>query len=277
MKSIFIFLVFSSLTLNASIVDSIKQSKRIFIAELDYFSNSSLLGRNSNQKYPYLSALILAESRRGWWGSFNVNHLFNAGHLVDEVDLSIGKDFDLTKKLDGYLSYSRYFFHSESPSIRSGLRNNVDLNIGYSWWMYSTLSMMYNFGNTSDDIIFVFNNARSFYVYEVFNSNDHFRFRPRVSLVFGTQRFYETYLAEGPQGGKGKGGGKGKKQSSTVTVTGSKSSSSSFSNFQIKLPLRYTIKAWNIQAAYTYSIPLHGGITAEPFGFVSLSTWIAIK
>jgi hypothetical protein len=264
-------LLSSVMVSGASYKDTVDHS--VQLVEIDWFSNSTFLGRYSTQRYPYLSLSYLGESKKGWWFNPTLNHLFNAGHFIDEVDLSAGKDFVLSKKFDGYFGYTHYFFHNESPSVRSGLSNNVEGNLGYQWWAYSALSVNYNFSSVSSDFFMILSTAKSFYIDDIFKKDiDYIRIKPAISLVAGTQEFYEEYVVSS---GHGKGGGKGKGniQSSTVVVP---TTTFSIMNLRLKLPIRYTYKKFNLQAAYSVTFPMNAA-GLEPISVFSLSTWIRFK
>lgn len=244
------------------------------IIELDFFSNSTYLGKNSLQKFPYLSLFYLEENKKGWWISPTVTHLFNAGHAIDEVNIAGGKDFRFAKKGEGSVSYTRYIFHPESPTIRSGLRNNAEVLLARRGWLYTSAAADLNFGNTGTDFFMIFEAAKAFYKDDIFKKEiDFIRFRPKLSLIAGTTEIYEDFIIKG-QGGNGK--GKGTKTGKNQVVTGS-STVFRLTSFQLGLPLRYTYRKWSAQFSYILSVPFNRTAEESSISYFSCSTWINLK
>ncbi|MFC7667217.1 hypothetical protein ACFQT0_07140 [Hymenobacter humi] len=193
-------------------------------ASLSYGTNSSFFGRTQTTRFPYVAGELTYKSRVGLWGSAVSYNLLNTTSFVDETDLSVGWDGDLSKTVDASLSYSHFLFAANSPLVKSSVNNSIDSYLGWDWgYVYSRLNAAYLFGDTNDFFL-VLDNSRNFEIERVFTPRGYLSIEPRVSLTAGTQRFAEISLEQqklrgnAPRTvpGRGNGGGTG---TSTVTTT----------------------------------------------------------
>lgn len=225
-----------------------------FTAALSYGSNSSFFGRTQTTRYPYLAGELTYKSRYGVWASAVSYDLFGTSSFVDETDLSVGWDFDLSKKVDASMSYSRFLFAANSPLVKSSVNNSFDGYLGWDWgYVYSRLNAAYLFGDTND-LFLVLDNSRNFEFERVFTPKGYLALEPRVSVTAGTQRFAETSLRQ--QIGRGNGHGRGNNGGGATTVT---TTTTRFQvlNYELRLPLTYSLGAVSVQVAWRYAVPVN--------------------
>ena len=227
-----------------------------FTAALSYGSNSSFFGRTQTTRYPYLAGELTYKSRFGIWGSAVSYDIFGTSSFVDETDLSVGWDFDLSQKVDASVSYSRFLFAANSPLVKSSVNNSFDGYVGWDWgYVYSRLNAAYLFGETND-LFLVLDNSRSFEFERVFTPKGYLAIEPRVSVMAGTQRFAESSLQQQIGRGNGNGKGPGRGNGGTIAVT---TTTTRFQviNYELRLPLTYSLGAVSVQVAWRYAVPVN--------------------
>lgn len=223
-------------------------------ATLSYGSNSSFFGRTQTTRYPYLAGELTYKSRFGVWGSVLGYALLNTGSTVDETDLSVGWDGDISKQVDASLSYSRFLFAPNSPLVKSSVNNSFDAYLGWDWgYVYTRLNAAYLFGETKD-LFLVLDNSRNFEFEKVLTAKDYVSIEPRVSMTAGTQRFAETSLVQQGQRGNGNGKGVGRGQGGATTVTVTRLQ---VLNYELRVPVTYSLGLVSVQVAWRYSVPVN--------------------
>ncbi|WP_157807277.1 hypothetical protein [Hymenobacter chitinivorans] len=232
-----------------------------FRAELSLGSNSSFFGRTQTTRYPYTAGELSYTSRYGVWGSVVSYNLFDTSSFIDETDLAVGWDGDLSKTVDASLSYSHFFFAPNSPLIKSSVNNSVDGYLGWDWgYVYSRLNAAYLFGD-SNDFFLTLDNSRYFEVDKVFTPKAYLAIEPRLSATAGTQHFVETSIEQqilrGNSNGKGKGKGGGGGTTTVTTTTDTPVTRFRMLSYELRLPLTYHLGAVAVQAAWRYAIPVN--------------------
>ncbi|UOQ74854.1 hypothetical protein [Hymenobacter cellulosilyticus] len=246
-------------------------------AELSYGTNSSFFGRTQTTRFPYTAAELSYTSRYGIWGSVVSFNLFDTPSFIDETDLSVGWDGDLTKTVDASLSYSHFLFARNSPLVKSSTNNSIDAYVGWDWgYVYSRLNAAYLFGE-SNDFFLVLDNSRYFEIDKVFTPKAYVAIEPRLSVAAGTQHFVETSIEQqivrgnNPGNGKGKGKGNGNGNGGTGSGGGSGSGGTTtittttenpvtrfrVLTYELRVPVTYHLGAVAVQAAWRYSIPVN--------------------
>ncbi|MDB5263175.1 MAG: hypothetical protein JWQ14_2456, partial [Adhaeribacter sp.] len=160
----------------------------------------------------YLAANISYKLKSGFWAGTTLYHIKGIQNYIDETNLSAGWDFNLTGRLDGSLSYTRYIYGSDNPLLQSVASNLAMGYLGYDWsFVYSSLTASYLFGEFND-VFLGLNNSRYFGKKNIFGSNDYLGIEPTLNLLAGTQFFTETYTTkiETPNNGNKWNGNNGK-------------------------------------------------------------------
>jgi hypothetical protein len=225
-------------------------------ASLGYGSNLAFYGRIQPVNYPYLTTELLYTSKFGVWASVVVSNLLPTSTLVDETNLVVGWDGDLTKRLDASISYSRFFFPPNSPLIKSSVNNSIESYLGYDWgYLYSRLNADFLFGPDSRDGFVQLDNSRYFSLKRL--GKGVLSTEPKVSALAGTQNFDAVSVVQQLQRGNStKSIGKGKTKNHQITTT-TYSTRFSVLAYELQLPLSYTIGKVTGQATYRYLIPVN--------------------
>lgn len=219
-------------------------------------NNLSFYGRIQPVPYPYLTTELTYTSRYGVWASVVVSNLLPTEALVDETNLLVGWDGDLTKHLDASISYARFFFPSNSPLIKSSVNNSLESFIGYDWgYVYSRLNVDFLFGPDSRDGFVMLDNSRYFALKQL--GKGLLSTEPKASIIAGTQNFDAVSVVQQLQRGNSiKSLGKGKTKNHQITTT-TYSTRFDVLAYELHLPLSYTIGKVTAQATYRYLVPVN--------------------
>jgi hypothetical protein len=245
--------------------DAAETKARALFAGVTYGNNSSFLGRYQTQVLPYYSADISYKTKAGLWFSCVAYGISGTATLVDEIDLLAGWNFNVSKRLDASLFYTRYFFTETTDLLKSSVQNTTSASLGLDWGLlYSKISSNYIFGG-ANDVFLVFDNSRYIEFPRVFNDKDYLSIEPKVSIIAGTQTFVESHMISqgtpvsvpiggGPGGPRGRPSGGGSTYSTTA-----ESSRTSFNilSYEVSLPLAYTTGRLSFEVSGRYCKPVN--------------------
>jgi hypothetical protein len=223
---------------------------------MSYGSNLAFYGRVQPVAYPYLSTEFTYTSKFGVWASVVMSDLLPTNTVLDETNLLVGWDGDLTKHLDASVSYARYIFPSNSPLIKSSVNNALESYLGYDWgYVYSRLNANLLFGPDSRDGFLMLDNSRYFALKQL--GKGVLSVEPKLSATAGTQNFDAVSVVQQLQRGNStKSLGKGKSKNHQITTT-TYSTRFSVLAYELQLPLSYTLGKLTGQVAYRYLVPVN--------------------
>jgi hypothetical protein len=255
--------------------DSTTSSKNYLSLGLNYGNNSTFFGRDGELKIPFSSLDLTYLSGSGFYLSGSFFHMNQTGALVDGFDATAGYLFDITSRIDGSVNYSKFFFNSSTVGtlLQNSTSNLASGHLGLDWgYLYSKVSYMQLFG-TSRDFFFILSNSRYFYIDKLFGKNDYISFEPRFSVVGGSRNFILNYLTQEAEFNG--------TPFPPVFDNGSPTSPSEEAkrfkvvNYELRLPITYTIKKFSIEAAYIFTAPLSlmEGETSKPQSLINISTY----
>lgn len=257
--------------------DSTTKKTRTVFFGLTYGNNSSFLGRYQAARLPYYSADISYKSKTGFWLSTVAYNISNSLTFVDEVDVMAGWNANLSKRVDGSVYYTRYFFTESTELIKSSVSNTLSASLGLDWKvLYSKISGHYIFGGASDFFV-VMDNSKYFELPGLFHEEDYFSLEPKLSIIAGTQTFVDSYYAErgvpltsttnvGPSRGKANA------PSSGAPTSGGEFVQTTFNvlSYEFSLPVAYNTGRFSFEVMGRYSIPvnqLEGDTSVRQFFF----------
>ena len=231
-----------------------------FAAALSYGSNSTYFGRSQAVAFPYAAATFTYTAKNGLYASVELYNLLNTPTALDETDLTLGWDHDFGKSLDASLSYSRFFFPTNSELVKASVNNAFDAGLGNDWGpFYSRLSATYLFGKEArkGDAFLILENSREFTTKHGFGKNDYFGVEPVISLAAGTQTFAETALTKR----KGKAPG----------TTGRNVRRFGLVDYELAVPVSYYVGKLELSAGWRYVAPVN--LPADDTESRPLSIW----
>ena len=240
--------------------DTTDTPKRSFAVGLSYGSNSTYFGRSQAEAFPYTAATLTYTAKNGLYGSVELYNLLNTPTALDETDLTVGWDHDLGKTLDVSLSYSRFFFPTNSELVKSSVNNAFDASLGQDWSaFYSRLSATYLYGKNAGkgDAFLILENSRSFETKRGFGQNDYFSVEPVVSLAAGTQSFAEAAVT------RRKGGATGTAVRNVRRF--------GLVDYEFGIPVSYNVGKLALSAGWRYVVPVN--LPADDVESRALSIW----
>jgi hypothetical protein len=245
---------------------------RDFIIGLDMGNNRVYKGvKQQEQQQLYVSPSASYYAKKGFFITFAGYYLTNTTYNFDELDGTVGWDFNLFKKqLKASISYSKYVFNANSPDVNASLTNNVEFYLKKKFsWIKTKLAFDYSYG-TATDFYIKLDNSHSFDWDDVFTKDDELSFIPKISLTYGTENYYRNVVKQ-----------KVKKTTKAQTDALNKELDKEvtqfvFTSFDLTLPLLYSIGNVDIEPAFRYSRAFNqpkslNGIQSPNTAYITLS------
>ncbi len=261
MKSLILFLtLFSAGTVCFAQTDSstaaTSNAKNTLTLAAIYANDASYYGQKAAEPIPYVAAAAVYQLKSGLYFTGQSYKLLNDNtSSVSAAALGAGINFKMGKKLETDLSYSHSFYPSYSPFLQAANADNASLAFSLdSMVIKPKLTFDYAFGKTND----AFATAaisKSINLFSI-TPKDIITIEPAVSIVGGTQHFYQTYITQKklhdsllgmPLPGLG--------NSSTSSHTDSTTTTDfNVLSYNFTIPLAYNRSHYLIQAEYQLSL-----------------------
>ena len=285
-SSLFLFIAlanssFAAFQLNDSITkDSTKAEKhRKLKISLDYSSDNTFKGRKDSLNIPILTPFIKYTDKSGFFAQaalYNTPQQKKVTKIFDELDAGVGWIFDFSRKWDGAVSYSHYFYDPKIARIKSSVQNDFNAKLNYDWdVLYNELIFDLNVAsakyNTKKkiqkkfiDYSVTLVSMHDFDVYLNKDSTSKLTISPEVDLLFGTQNFLANYKKKNDGSNI-----KYQKQASTFNLTA----------YILSLNVSYKIKKITAYLSPYYTIPKNtpNGESASPYFIMSASIYYTFK
>lgn len=221
-----------------------------FEASLSYQSNDVYLGRKDSASLPYFTPMLTYHDRSGLYFSASASYLNNStDQRVDVVTLEGGYDFTVGK-YGGELSFSKYFYNSQSTNVTSGITGSLsyrsEFDLGF---LEPSITVGVDLGPKTD-----FQGA--FGLEHTFTAfDDKLEITPSMTANGSTLNFYDNYYKTRRFKRR-----KGEKVvSGTVDITGTVPDAGSFRilDYEPGLSLKYTAGKFSFSFNPVYAIPVH--------------------
>jgi len=160
-------------------------------------SNANYYGQTAPEALPFAYVDLKLRTSWGWYISGGGYQLLKEDNFPSELHLSSGFEFDLGPKADFEIGYTRSFYSKASPLLQASNPNSLSSTIGIDHLFRTELTADYNFGQ-SEDIFLSLDNSKNILLGQLGEKNT-FYLKPGISIVAGTQRFYNTYIEEQKQ------------------------------------------------------------------------------
>lgn len=160
-------------------------------------SNANYYGQTAAETLPFAYLDLKLRTSWGWYISGGGYQLFKENNFPSELHLSTGFEFDLGPNADFEVGYTRSFYSKASPLLQASNPNSLSSTIGIDHLFRTELIADYNFGQ-SEDVFISFDNSKNILLGQLGEKNT-FYLKPGISIVAGTQRFYNTYIEEQKQ------------------------------------------------------------------------------
>jgi hypothetical protein len=169
-----------------------------FEIQLGYLSNSVFMGRADSVRTAVITPQLKYVFSNGIYlsGSLYVVPA-RKKNKVDGGDLTLGYDFDLTDELSGGLSFSKFFYSSNSTQVSSSQSSTISGNLTHANDFISpTVTADYNFNKqgVAGDVFINIALSHDFDIDGVFGKDDWLTISPTIEANTGTQNFYNGYV-----------------------------------------------------------------------------------
>jgi hypothetical protein len=223
--------------------------KSYWQAGLTYMSDNVYLGRKDSVKIPYLVPSIGYYHKSGLFADVSV--AYATIHGDEHIDLvAVEAGYAITKgNFDGQIAASKYYYSSQSYSIRSEIKGSIVADAGYDLqWIKPTLEATLNFDNATDYGLGL-GLQHTFYA-----ADDAIDFTPSFVANAGTQNYYNSYYKHRrysrtrPNGKTVKG---------TITATVIDPSAFRILDYEASLPVNYTLDKFVFSFTPTLAFPIN--------------------
>ncbi len=249
-------------------IDSVPVKFSFFKITSSYLSDAVYSGRKDSARVPYLKAAIGYFDKSGFHAEVETSVLATTSEpqRLDLITAGAGYSFKLSKKLEGEVSASKFFYTDASFAVQSELKAITGLSLGYDADIFAI--------NTGVDLLFstgtdVLTNLKLSHYFERGPAAHLWTVTPAVELNAGTQHFNQAYYANRKfnfattsNSGSGRKSGKGHANTSgsstTVkTLVFTEGNKFSILDYELGLPLTYETSRFGAFITPTYAIPVH--------------------
>ncbi len=236
--------------------DSIPTKKNTLTLATVYANNASYFGQRPEETTPYAAVAATYQLKSGFYlTGLAYKLLDDKTSGISAANIGAGINWKFNKRFSGDIRYTHSFYPELSPLIQSVNTENINLGLKYHRWLEATVSGDYAFGQT-DDIFATAGLAKDIDLFSI-TKKDVVSIKPFVSVVAGTQRFYETYITEQKLRDSLLGiitvpiFGTPPNPPETTTVSGS---SFDLISYNLELPVSYSRAYYSIEASYQFAL-----------------------
>lgn len=243
---------------------AVSRLRTTFTLAAIYSSGIDYYGQTTDPRLPYLGVNGTLRFKPGIYFSATGFHLFGDSMLVSATSLGVGYQFNINKKLSADLSFTHTFFPESSPFLQASSPNILGAEFNYEHAFTTGVGTDYTFGEQKD-IFITLNNSKTF-SFKGKSEKAVLGIAPLISIVAGTQRFYETYLIERGRRNTGNGNPPTPPSIPSETVTNEYNRFGMLS-YNFRLPLSYNRASYLLEV--TYQLSLLGNNAAERAGEIN--------
>jgi hypothetical protein len=241
-------------TTEVKVRDKVSDEKRsYFEVSLNYQSNNVYLGRKDTTALPYFIPGVTYYLKSGLYFSASAGYLnTSTDQRIDVVTLEGGYDFT-AGNYGGEISFSKYFYNSQSTSVSSGITASLAYQNEYDLgFVKPSFTATLDFGPKTDL-------QASFGIQHTFEAfNDKLEITPGIVVNGSTLNFYDNYYRTKHFKKR-----KGQKTiTGTVDVTGTVEDASSFKilDYEPGVSLKYSAGKFTFNFSPTYAMPVHPSV-----------------
>jgi hypothetical protein len=235
------------------ITDSLKtrEIKSYFQVGASYVSDNVYLGRKDSVALPYFTPSLGYYAKSGFFTNASFGFLTSASaSRLDVVNLAMGYAF--TKgNYDGELTGAKYFYSSQSTSVKSEVKASVEYLSGYDFgFIRPTLLATFNIGNKLDI-------AGSPGLEHTFSLlKDKGEITPTVLMNASTQNYYNDYYKVRRYNPKRK---TKIPPNGVASISGEVLNAAAFKvlDYEFSVPLKYSFGKCEISFTPVYAVPVH--------------------
>jgi len=267
LSSLLLILICNYTVFGQNTSDSVEQSQMedpsyVSIA-VNFMNDAVYLGRKDSISAPYLYPSITYFNKTGLYATGSFSFLTKSNE--SRIDLFLGTiGYEInSKKFSGDISFTKYFFNTDSYNVISEVEADLTGTLGYDFDVFNlnlSLTNFFNENSTSD--IFLSSEISHDFV----STDRKFQISPTMGVFLGSQNFYKEYYIYNRFGserstGSGQGSGQGTGstadpiETTTTTVVLEESEKFDLMAVEFSIPIWYMAKPFTVSFLPVLVVP----------------------
>ena len=267
LSSLLLILICNYTVFGQNTSDSVEQSQMgdpsyVSIA-VNFMNDAVYLGRKDSISAPYLYPSITYFNKTGLYATGSFSFLTKSNE--SRIDLFLGTiGYEInSKKFSGDISFTKYFFNTDSYNVISEVEADLTATVGYDFDVFNlnlSLTNFFNKNSTSD--IFLSSEISHDFV----STDRKFQISPTMGIFLGSQNFYKEYYIYNRFGserstGSGQGSGQGTGstadpiETTTTTVVLEESEKFDLMAVEFSIPIWYMAKPFTVSFLPVLVVP----------------------
>ena len=267
LSSLLLILICNYTVFGQNTSDSVEQSQMedpsyVSIA-VNFMNDAVYLGRKDSISAPYLYPSITYFNKTGLYATGSFSFLTKSNE--SRIDLFLGTiGYEInSKKFSGDISFTKYFFNTDSYNVISEVEADLTGTLGYDFDVFNlnlSLTNFFNENSTSD--IFLSSEISHDFV----STDRKFQISPTMGIFLGSQNFYKEYYVYNRFGserstGSGQGSGQGTGstadpiETTTTTVVLEESEKFDLMAVEFSIPIWYMAKPFTVSFLPVLVVP----------------------
>jgi hypothetical protein len=248
------------------------QLKSFWLESVNFLSNNVYLGRKDSVPSPYVTESIGYFHKSGLFINASASYLTESGQgRVDLFTIDGGYSL-ITKKFDGILTVSKYFFSPESYNVRSEIEGSADIFLAYDLGLIKpTLQATLNFGDNTDYT------AELGLEHTFYALDRKLRITPTFNLNASTQNYYNNYYKFSRYSLDRR--KILKRILGVVTISAYVEDPGQFKimDYECAIPISYSLKRFTFNFSPTFAMPVNPAITDVTLTSTRLGTTSKVR
>jgi len=261
LSSLLLILICNYTVFGQNTSDSVEQSKMedpsyVSIA-VNFMNDAVYLGRKDSISAPYLYPSITYFNKTGLYATGSFSFLTKSNE--SRIDLFLGTiGYEInSNKFSGDISFTKYFFNTDSYNVISEVEADLTATLGYDFDVFNlnlSLTNFFNKNSTSD--IFLSSEISHDFV----STDRKFQISPTMGIFLGSQNFYKEYYIYNRFGserstGTGQGTGGTADPIETTTVVLEESEKFDLMAVEFSIPIWYMAKPFTVSFLPVLVVP----------------------
>jgi len=267
LSSLLLILICNYTVFGQNTSDSVEQSQMgdpsyVSIA-VNFMNDAVYLGRKDSISAPYLYPSITYFNKTGLYATGSFSFLTKSNE--SRIDLFLGTiGYEInSKKFSSDISFTKYFFNTDSYNVISEVEADLTATVGYDFDIFNlnlSLTNFFNKNSTSD--IFLSSEISHDFV----STDRKFQISPTMGVFLGSQNFYKEYYIYNRFGserstGSGQGAGQGTGstadpiETTTTTVVLEESEKFDLMAVEFSIPIWYMAKPFTVSFLPVLVVP----------------------
>lgn len=224
-----------------------------FLSDVSYVSDAVFMGRRDTVAAPYLLPSLGYYHKSGFYADASLSYLLAEGEgRVDLILASAGYQAS-GERWSGGAAVTAYFFDEASYNVQSETVAGLTGLLGYDWKVVETQVSLHGFFGPDEGADFFLGLTL---MKDLKDPQQHWLFRPQVSLYAGSQYFYQAYYNTSRLGNrKDSGRGQGSSMEPVSELLIDEVAAFKVLNVEFGLPVHFFQKHWIITASPYLSLP----------------------